>query len=58
MALPNSEAANKIYIIFQICHLGREGLNVKIFVGPDAHKREGSLVFDNHTWTVIPRNLL
>jgi hypothetical protein len=55
LALVEGQVSNKIYIIFRVYNLGRDSLNVKLYVDPEAHRRQGnrgSLVFAEHTWTV------
>lgn len=52
MALQEDRASNKIYVIFRVYNLGRDSLNVKLYVDPEAHRRQGSLQFAQHTWTV------
>ncbi len=54
-ALVEGRVSNKIYIIFRVYNLGRESLNLKLYVDPWAHRRQGNqgaLVFAEHTWTV------
>ncbi len=55
MALVEGQVSHKIYIIFRVYNLGRDSLNVKLYVDPWAHRRrgnQGTLVFAEHTWTV------
>jgi len=55
LALVGGRVSNKIYIIFRVYNLGRDSLNVKLYVDPEAHRRRGNLgtlVFAEHTWTV------
>ncbi|KAF8859481.1 hypothetical protein BDZ45DRAFT_673240 [Acephala macrosclerotiorum] len=54
MALREGQVSNKIYVVFRVYNLGRDSLNVKIYVDPEAHRRQGSLEFAQHTWTVMP----
>jgi hypothetical protein len=54
MALQEGQVSNKIYVVFRVYNLGRESLNVKVYVDPEAHHRQGSLEFAQHTWTVTP----
>ncbi|KAE8447535.1 hypothetical protein EG329_010665 [Mollisiaceae sp. DMI_Dod_QoI] len=53
MTLPAGRATGKIYIICRVYNLGRENLNVRIYVDPEAH-RGRTLAFETHTWTVRP----
>jgi hypothetical protein len=53
-ALVEVQVSNKIYVIFRVYDLGRDSLNVKIYVDPEAHRRGLSLEFTQHTWTVAP----
>lgn len=55
MTLVEGQVSNKIYVIFRVYNLGRDSLNVKLYVDPWAHRRQGNrgtLVFAEHTWTV------
>ena len=54
MALREGQVSNKRYAIFRVYNLGRDSLNVKIYVNPEAHRRQGSLEFAQHTWKVTP----
>lgn len=54
MALVDGQISQKIYVIFRVYDLGKESLNVKIYVDPEAYRRGGSLEFTQHTWTVRP----
>jgi hypothetical protein len=53
MALREGQVS-KIYVVFRVYNLGRDSLNVKVYVDPEAHRRQGSLEFAQHTWTVTP----
>ena len=53
MALVEGQVSRKIYIICRVYNLGRENLNMKIYVDPEAHSGR-SLAFEAHTWTVTP----
>ena len=54
MALREGQVSNKIYVVFRVYNLGRDSLNVRLYVDPEAHRRQGSLEFAQHTWTVTP----
>jgi hypothetical protein len=54
MALVDGEVSPKIYILFRVYDMGKDTLNVKIFVDPEAHRRGRSLTFIEHTWAVKP----
>jgi hypothetical protein len=54
MALVDGRISNKIYVVFRVYNLGRDSLDVKVYVDPEAHRRQGSLAFASHTWTVTP----
>lgn len=54
-ALVEGRVSREIYVVCRVYNLGRENLNVKIYVDPEAHNRDGSLVFESHSWTVTPR---
>jgi len=54
MALREGQASNRIYVVFRVYNLGRDSLNVKIYVDPEAHRRQLNLNFAQHTWTVTP----
>lgn len=54
MALQEGQVSDKIYIIFRVYNLRRDSLNVKVYVDPEAHRRQGNLEFAQHTWTVRP----
>jgi hypothetical protein len=53
MALVQGQVSEKIYVIFRVYNLGRDNLNVQIYVDPEAH-RGRNLAFAAHTWTVTP----
>jgi hypothetical protein len=53
MAL-RGRVSEKIYMICRVYNLGKEALNVKLYVDPDAH-RDQALVFEPQSWSVIPR---
>lgn len=54
MALREGRVSNKIYLVCRVYNLGRDSLSVKLYVDPEAHRRQGSLAFASHTWTVMP----
>ena len=54
-ALVEGRVSDEIYVVCRVYNLGRENLNVKIYLDPAAHDRDGSLVFKSYTWTVTPR---
>jgi hypothetical protein len=56
MALVEGQVSERIYVIFRVYNLGRENMNVKIYVDPEAH-RGRSLEFSAHQWTVTPTGL-
>ncbi|CZR67410.1 uncharacterized protein PAC_17309 [Phialocephala subalpina] len=51
MALAQGQISEGIYILFRVYNLGRDNLNVRIYVDPEAH-RGRSLAFVEHTWAV------
>lgn len=51
-ALVAGQISEKIYVVFRVYNLGKENLNVRIFVDPEAHRGAGDLLFEEHTWTV------
>jgi hypothetical protein len=53
MALVQGQVSEKIYVIFRVYNLGRDNLNMKIYVDREAH-RGMNLAFAEHTWTVTP----
>ena len=53
MAL-RGRVSEKIYMICRVYNLGKEALDVKLYVDPDAH-RDQALVFEAQSWSVIPR---
>jgi len=54
MALVDGQVSQKIYMLFRVYDLGKDSMNVKIYVDPEAHRRSRSLEFTQHTWTVRP----
>ena len=54
MALVEERPSDRIYVIFRVYNLGRENLNVKIYVDPEAY-RGRSLMFAEHMWIVTAR---
>ncbi|CAG8949950.1 hypothetical protein HYFRA_00004281 [Hymenoscyphus fraxineus] len=54
MELQGGNATNRIYVVFRVYNLGRDTLNVKVYVDPEAHRRQGTLAFAQQTWTVVP----
>jgi hypothetical protein len=54
MALVEDQVSEQIYVIFRVYNLGRENLNVKIYLDPEAH-RGRNLTFAEHSWTVTAR---
>jgi hypothetical protein len=54
MALEEGQVSNKVYVVFRVYNLGRDSLSVKVYVDPEAHRRQESLEFAQHTWTVTP----
>ena len=54
MALVDGQVAQQIYVLFRVYDLGKDSLNVKIYVDPEAHRRSQALEFIEHTWTVRP----
>ncbi|KAH7411292.1 hypothetical protein BKA64DRAFT_378000 [Cadophora sp. MPI-SDFR-AT-0126] len=52
--IPPGEIVPRVYIICRVFNLGKENLNFKIYVDPEAHRRTGGLVFEAQTWTVSP----
>jgi hypothetical protein len=52
-ALVEGQVSRQIYVIFRVYNLGKENMNVKVYVDPEAH-RGRNLVFAVHQWTVTP----
>jgi len=53
LTLVEGRASEKIYVIFRVYNLGRETMNMQVYVDPEAH-RGRTLAFTEHTWTVKP----
>jgi hypothetical protein len=53
LTLVEGRVSGKIYVIFRVYNLGRETMNMQIYVDPEAH-RGRTLAFKAHTWTVKP----
>ncbi len=53
LALARGQVSEEIYVIFRVYNLGRDSLNMRIYVDPEAH-RGRDLEFAEHTWTVTP----
>jgi hypothetical protein len=53
MAL-RGQRSEEVYVICRVYNLGKENLNVQIFVDPHAH-RDHRLAFEAQTWTVTLR---
>ncbi|PVH80366.1 hypothetical protein DL98DRAFT_628772 [Cadophora sp. DSE1049] len=49
--IPPGGTVPQVYIICRVFNLGKESLNVTIYVYPEAHRRSGDLVFEAQTWT-------
>lgn len=52
MALTPGKTAAEIYVIFRVYHLTKDSIDVKIYVDPEADRRQNNLVFDANSWTV------
>lgn len=55
MTLTPGQSAAEVYIIFRVFNLGKEGLNLKVYVDPEAYGQRNELVFEPQSWTVTPR---
>lgn len=44
----------RIYIICRVYDLGKDSMNLKIYVDPEAHRQRDALLFAAN-WTVRPR---
>ena len=44
----------EIYIILRVYNLGREDMDVKVYVDPMAWKKNKQLVFTAETWSIVP----
>ncbi|KAF4634009.1 hypothetical protein G7Y89_g4107 [Cudoniella acicularis] len=55
MTLTPGQTSESIYVIFRVFDLGKESMNVKIYVDPEAHRLRDGLMFESQTWTVTPR---
>lgn len=54
LALSPGRTAAEIYVIFRVYNLTKSSLNVHIYVDPETHKQQNSLVFEPQSWTVKP----
>jgi hypothetical protein len=43
-----------IYVIFRVYYLGRAGMDLKIYMDPEALRLSGELEFTAETWSVVP----
>ncbi|KAH6672240.1 hypothetical protein B0J14DRAFT_69385 [Halenospora varia] len=55
MALSPGRTAAEIYVVFRVYNLTKSSMNVRIYVDPEAHRRQNSLVFETQSWTVRPQ---
>ncbi|EXJ63403.1 uncharacterized protein A1O5_11452 [Cladophialophora psammophila CBS 110553] len=51
---PPAAAAEAIYVIFRVFHVGRDVPGVRIYIDPEAMRRKGDLVFTAENWSVGP----
>jgi len=54
MTLTPGEISERIYVVFRVFDLGKESMNVKIYVDPEAHRLRNALLFESQAWTVRP----
>ncbi|KAK0103682.1 hypothetical protein ONS95_005692 [Cadophora gregata] len=55
LALTEGRVTADVYVIFRVYHLTRDSIDVKIYVDPEAHRRNNNLVFDAQSWSVKRR---
>jgi hypothetical protein len=55
MTLSPGRTAAEIYVIFRVYNLTQSSMNLRIYVDPEAHRRQNSLVFEAQSWTATPR---
>lgn len=55
MTLTPGQSAGEIYIVCRVYNLGRDNLNVKLYVDPEAYRLRNELAFEAQSWTVTPR---
>jgi len=52
-ALRPGRTSAEIYVICRVYDLGKDSMNWKIYVDPEAHRQRNALVFTS-SWTVKP----
>jgi hypothetical protein len=52
MVLRPEQTSEKIYVLFRVFNLGKENINMKIYIDPETHRRSNTLLFEAQTWTV------
>lgn len=48
------EQLNYIYVIFRVFHVGKESIDMKIYVDPEAMRTRNELKFTAETWSIVP----
>jgi hypothetical protein len=54
-ALRQGHTSARVYLICRVYDLGKDSMNLKIYVDPEAHRQRNELVFAENGYTVTPR---
>lgn len=51
---PNPQEVNTIYVVFRVYNLGKDNMGLRIYVDPDALRRQDVLRFTAESYSVTP----
>ncbi|EPE32824.1 ATPase of HSP90 chaperone/DNA topoisomerase II/histidine kinase [Glarea lozoyensis ATCC 20868] len=55
-ALQPGQTSDRVYLICRVYDLGKDSMNLKIYVDPEAHRQRDALLFAENGYTVTPRS--
>ncbi|KAK6825522.1 hypothetical protein PG987_013016 [Apiospora arundinis] len=52
----NTESTETIYAIFRVFNLGRDDMDLRVYLDPEALRQQDDLKFTSESWSVVPTN--